>query len=34
VRELLGWQPRYQNLELIVEQALAWERSLAEERAA
>jgi UDP-glucose 4-epimerase len=34
VRELLGWQPRYQNLEIIVEQALAWERSLAEEKAA
>jgi UDP-glucose 4-epimerase len=34
IRELLGWQPRYQNLEIIVEQALAWERSLAEERAA
>ena len=34
IRELLGWQPRYQNLEIIVEQALAWERSLAEEKAA
>jgi UDP-glucose 4-epimerase len=34
VRELLGWQPRYQNLEIIVEQALAWERRLREEQAA
>ncbi|KAA2235472.1 UDP-glucose 4-epimerase GalE [Salinarimonas soli] len=34
VREVLGWQPRYQNLERIVEQALAWERSLAESEAA
>jgi UDP-glucose 4-epimerase len=31
VRERLGWQPRYQNLEIIVEQALAWERGLREE---
>ncbi|HYF56861.1 MAG TPA: UDP-glucose 4-epimerase GalE [Salinarimonas sp.] len=34
VREVLGWQPRYQNLEIIVEQALAWERRLREEQAA
>jgi UDP-glucose 4-epimerase len=35
VREVLGWQPRYQNLEIIVEQALAWERGLgADEKAA
>jgi UDP-glucose 4-epimerase len=34
VRELLGWQPRYQNLELIVEQALAWEKRLGEQKAA
>lgn len=26
IKELLGWQPRYDNLELIVEHALAWER--------
>lgn len=34
VRELLGWQPRYQNLEIIVEQALAWEKHIAEDKAA
>ena len=30
VREVLGWQPRYDNLDLIVESALGWERKLAQ----
>jgi UDP-glucose 4-epimerase len=30
VREVLGWQPKYENLDFIVETALAWERKLAE----
>jgi UDP-glucose 4-epimerase len=34
IRERLGWQPRYNQLETIVEQALSWERTLAERRAA
>ena len=29
IRRLLGWQPRFQDLEAIVSTALAWERSLA-----
>lgn len=29
VRQVLGWQPRYDNLDLIVETALGWERKLA-----
>jgi UDP-glucose 4-epimerase len=34
IREQLGWQPRYNQLEAIVEQALNWERALAERKAA
>ena len=34
IREELGWQPRYNQLEAIVEQALIWERTLAERKAA
>jgi UDP-glucose 4-epimerase len=34
IREQLGWQPRYNQLEAIVEQALNWERALAEQKAA
>jgi UDP-glucose 4-epimerase len=34
IREQLGWQPRYDQLEAIVEQALNWERALAEQKAA
>jgi UDP-glucose 4-epimerase len=30
----LGWEPRYDNLEEIVDQALRWERALAERKAA
>lgn len=30
VRRVLGWQPRYENLDFIVETALAWEKKLAE----
>jgi UDP-glucose 4-epimerase len=30
VREVLGWQPKYENLDFIVETALAWERKLAQ----
>jgi UDP-glucose 4-epimerase len=30
VRQVLGWQPRYDNLDFIVETALAWERKLAQ----
>jgi UDP-glucose 4-epimerase len=26
----LGWQPKYDNLDLIVESALGWERKLAQ----
>jgi UDP-glucose 4-epimerase len=33
VREVLGWQPRYENLDFIVETALAWERKLAQRNA-
>ncbi len=29
VRKVLGWQPRYDNLDFIVETALGWERKLA-----
>jgi UDP-glucose 4-epimerase len=29
VREILGWQPKYENLDFIVETALNWERKLA-----
>jgi UDP-glucose 4-epimerase len=34
IREQLGWQPRFNQLEAIVEQALNWERTLAERKAA
>jgi UDP-glucose 4-epimerase len=34
IRETLGWQPRYNQLETIVDQALAWERRIAERKAA
>jgi UDP-glucose 4-epimerase len=34
IRERLGWQPRYNQLEAMVEQALNWERTLAERKAA
>jgi UDP-glucose 4-epimerase len=30
----LGWQPLHDNLEEIVQQALRWERTLAERKAA
>jgi UDP-glucose 4-epimerase len=30
VRKVLGWQPRYENLDFIVETALDWERKLAQ----
>jgi UDP-glucose 4-epimerase len=30
VREVLGWQPRYDDLEVIVRSSLDWERKLAE----
>lgn len=33
IRTLLGWQPRYEDLELIVRTAFAWERHLAAQRA-
>ena len=33
IRSLLGWQPRYEDLELIVRTAFAWERHLAAQRA-
>jgi UDP-glucose 4-epimerase len=29
VRDVLGWEPRYDNLDTIVETALAWERKIA-----
>jgi UDP-glucose 4-epimerase len=34
VRSLLGWQPKYEDLDFIVESALRWERKLAERNAA
>jgi len=34
VREILGWRPRYEDLDLIVTSALAWERHLAQRNAA
>ena len=34
VRQVLGWQPRYENLDFIVETALDWERKLAQRNAA
>jgi UDP-glucose 4-epimerase len=30
VRKVLGWQPRYENLDFIVETAFDWERKLAQ----
>lgn len=32
IRKVLGWTPKYDNLEEIVRSALAWERKLAEKR--
>ena len=29
IRQVLGWQPQYDNLEEIVRSALLWERKLA-----
>ncbi len=29
IREVLGWRPQYDDLEAIVQSALAWERKLA-----
>ena len=34
VREVLGWQPKYDDLDLIVSSALAWEKKLAARNAA
>jgi UDP-glucose 4-epimerase len=34
IREVLGWQPRFDQLEIIVEQALRWERVIATKAAA
>ncbi len=34
VREILGWQPRYDDLDIIVASALAWERHLSQRNAA
>lgn len=34
VREVLGWTPRYDDLEAIVRHSIAWEQKLAEESAA
>lgn len=34
IRRLLGWQPRYDDLDMIVAHALAWERALHERRIA
>lgn len=34
VRDLLGWQPKYENLDFIVETALDWEKKLAQRNAA
>ena len=34
VRQVLGWQPKYENLDFIVETALDWERKLAQRNAA
>ena len=33
VREVLGWQPKHENLDFIVETALNWERKLAQRNA-
>jgi UDP-glucose 4-epimerase len=34
VREILGWQPQYNDLDFIVKSALAWERHLERRNAA
>jgi len=34
VREILGWQPKYEDLDMIVASALAWEQRLAQRNAA
>ena len=34
VREILGWTPKYNDLDLIVASALAWERHLERRNAA
>jgi len=34
VRQVLGWQPKYDDLDLIVNSALAWEQRLASRNAA
>ncbi len=34
IRSLLGWQPKHENLDFIVETALNWERKLAQRNAA
>jgi UDP-glucose 4-epimerase len=34
IRERLAWQPRYDDLAVIVDQALRWERSLQDQKAA
>ena len=34
VRSVLGWKPRHENLDFIVESALSWERKLAQRNAA
>ena len=34
VRSILGWQPKYESLDFIVETALSWERKLAQRNAA
>jgi UDP-glucose 4-epimerase len=31
-KSLLGWRPRYDNLPLIIEHALKWERTLLDQR--
>lgn len=34
VRDILGWQPKYADIDMIVSSALAWERKLAQRNAA
>src|SRR5690606_8003330 len=34
IRQLLGWRPRYDDLEIIVHTALAWERHLLSQQSA
>ena len=33
IREILGWTPRYDDLDLIVRTSLSWERKLLEKQA-